>query len=137
MEHTLCNCEDCCDSRGGHGVCSTCESIEGHGCPHTTSCQDMACPLYKISASATPEDLLEGQHRPSVQQTAWVIGHLVDHLCEEGTFRRLIYNRMGYGPEAYCPLYLAGGMTLSNTFFEYQEMLKGFHLTVDGDGDGI
>lgn len=45
---------------------------------------------------------------------AWVFERLIEHAQEGGTFRYLIYNQMGFGPEAYLPLYLAGGMTISN-----------------------
>jgi hypothetical protein len=48
--------------------------------------------------------------------TAWVFGKIVDHAEQGGTFRYLIYDRLGFGPEAYVPLYLAGGMTISNEF---------------------
>lgn len=47
---------------------------------------------------------------------AWVFGNIVDHATEGGTFRYLIYDRLGFGPEAYVPLYNAGGMTISNEF---------------------
>jgi len=45
-----------------------------------------------------------------------VIRKIVDHGREGGTFRYLIYDRLGFGPEAYVPLYLAGGMHISNHF---------------------
>lgn len=47
---------------------------------------------------------------------AHVIRKIVDHGREGGTFRYLIYDRLGFGPEAYVPLYLAGGMHISNEF---------------------
>lgn len=47
---------------------------------------------------------------------AWVFKHIVDHATEGGSFRYLIYDRLGFGPEAYVPLYQAGGMTISNEF---------------------
>jgi|APCry1669188970_1035186.scaffolds.fasta_scaffold95503_3 hypothetical protein len=47
---------------------------------------------------------------------AFVIRKIVDHGREGGTFRYLIYDRLGFGPEAYVPLYLAGGMHISNHF---------------------
>lgn len=48
--------------------------------------------------------------------TAWAIKHIVDHAQEGGSFRTLIYDRFGFGPEAYVPLYSAGGMTITNEF---------------------
>jgi hypothetical protein len=47
---------------------------------------------------------------------SWVFGHIVDHATEGGSFRYLIYDRLGFGPDAYVPLYNAGGMTISNEF---------------------
>ena len=47
---------------------------------------------------------------------AFVIKKIVDHGREGGTFRYLIYDRLGFGPEAYVPLYLAGGMHIANDF---------------------
>ena len=48
--------------------------------------------------------------------TAWVFKNIVDHAKEGGTFRYLIYNRLGFSPDAYVPLYEAGGMDISNEF---------------------
>lgn len=47
---------------------------------------------------------------------AWVFKAIVEHANEGGTFRYLIYHRLGFGPDAYVPLYNAGGMTISNEF---------------------
>lgn len=47
---------------------------------------------------------------------AWTMHHIIDHAREGGTFRYLIYDRLGFGPEAYVPLYDAGGMIISNEF---------------------
>lgn len=48
--------------------------------------------------------------------TAQVMRAIVDHAAEGGSFRYLIYDRLGFGFEAYVPLYNAGGMTISNEF---------------------
>lgn len=47
---------------------------------------------------------------------AWVIKHIVDHAKEGGSYRYLIYDRLGFGTDAYVPLYEAGGMEISNNF---------------------
>ena len=60
--------------------------------------------------------------KPSIEQVAWVFTHLCDHMNDGGSFRYLIYNRMGFGPEAYTTLYMAGGMALSNAFGELEDM---------------
>lgn len=66
-------------------------------------------------------DRLEGQPRPTKEQVAWVFAHLYDHLNNTGTYRVLIYRRLGFLHDAYTPLLMAGGMELSNAFFELQE----------------
>ena len=48
--------------------------------------------------------------------TAWVIKNVVDNGIEGGSFRYFIYHRLGVGPDAYVPLYEAGGMTITNEF---------------------
>lgn len=48
--------------------------------------------------------------------TAYLFRVLVQHAKEGGSFRYLIYERLGFGADAYMPLYLAGGMTISNEF---------------------
>ena len=63
-------------------------------------------------------------NKPTVEQVAWVITHLVDAMRETGTFRYLIYDRMGYGEGGYGPLYTAGGMALTNAFIDMKEMRK-------------
>jgi hypothetical protein len=47
--------------------------------------------------------------------TAWVFKHIVDHAKEGGSYRTLIYQRLGFGPEAYVPL-CDDGITISNEF---------------------
>jgi len=49
--------------------------------------------------------------------TAWVFRNIVEHGDNPGSFRYLIYDRMGFGPDAYIPLYEAGGMTITNNFY--------------------
>ena len=47
---------------------------------------------------------------------AQVFRAVCDNAREGGTFRYLIYDRLGFSPAAYVPLYLAGGQTVSNNF---------------------
>ena len=47
--------------------------------------------------------------------TQWVFKKIVEHAKEGGSYRYLIYDRLGFGPEAYVPL-CADGMTISNEF---------------------
>ncbi len=45
---------------------------------------------------------------------AWLMQKLVDHAREGGTFRSLVYGRLGFGFGAWMTLYLAGGMDISH-----------------------
>ena len=47
--------------------------------------------------------------------TAWVMKHIVDHAREGGSYRYLIYERLGFGLDAYAPL-CDNGLTISNEF---------------------
>lgn len=60
--------------------------------------------------------------RPTIEHMEWVFRHIRDHLREGGSFRYLIYDRMGFGFDAYEPLCLAGGMAISNAANELIEL---------------
>lgn len=45
---------------------------------------------------------------------AWVISKIDEHGADGGSFRYLIYERLGFGPDAYVPLFEAGGMNITN-----------------------
>lgn len=47
--------------------------------------------------------------------TRWVMKHIVEHAKEGGSYRYLIYDRLGFDPEAYAPL-CSDGLTISNEF---------------------
>ena len=47
--------------------------------------------------------------------TAWVMKHIVEHARGGGTYRYLIYDRLGFEMDAYGEL-LDDGMTISNEF---------------------
>ena len=47
--------------------------------------------------------------------TRWAMKHIVDHARDGGSYRYLIYERLGFGPEAYVPL-CDDGLTISNEF---------------------
>jgi hypothetical protein len=63
------------------------------------------------------EDIVEKtDNETKLAVTAWVFTNIVRHAMEGGSYRYLIYDRLGFGPEAYVPLYDAGGMEISNEF---------------------
>jgi hypothetical protein len=53
---------------------------------------------------------------------AWVFQHLHEHLVEGGSFKTLIYKRLGYSSDAYEPLYMAGGFAVSSALSDYQRI---------------
>ena len=63
------------------------------------------------------EDIVEKtDNETKLAVTAWVFRNIVDHAMQGGSYRYLIYERLGFGTEAYVPLYDAGGMEISNEF---------------------
>lgn len=63
-----------------------------------------------------PKLVAECPYETRLAITAQVIKAIVDHAKEGGSFRYLIYDRLGFGPDAYLPIYEAGGMDISNHF---------------------
>lgn len=63
-----------------------------------------------------PKLVEECPYETRLAVAAWVFKNIVDHATEGGSFRYLIYDRLGFETDAYVPLYLAGGMTISNEF---------------------
>jgi hypothetical protein len=47
--------------------------------------------------------------------TRWVFKHIAAHGAEGGSYRHLIYDRLGFGPDAYAPL-CSDGLFISNEF---------------------
>jgi hypothetical protein len=53
--------------------------------------------------------------KPTVEQVAWVFEKLIKDI---GTFRYLIYDKMGFTQDNYLELYEAGGMAINNALVE-------------------
>lgn len=73
--------------------------------------------------------------RPSIEQVAWVMRHIRDHFREGGTFRYLIYDRMGFDGKAYHALYVAGGLEISNAAHDLRKLQNANH-GADGRSTG-
>ena len=58
-------------------------------------------------------DLCDYQMKLAV--TKWVMKHIVEHAREGGSYRYLIYDRLGFDLDAYAPL-CSDGLTISNYF---------------------
>jgi hypothetical protein len=54
--------------------------------------------------------------------TAWVMRHILDHAMDGGSYRYLIYDRLGFDMDAYGVLQEAGALTISNEF-DIQKMV--------------
>ncbi|GED55868.1 hypothetical protein EDM54_23790 [Brevibacillus borstelensis] len=66
--------------------------------------------------------------KPSVEQVAWVFEKVAESIREGGgSFRHLIYDRMGFDEKAYIPLYKAGGMVITNTIFDTLDTIDEYH----------
>jgi hypothetical protein len=57
----------------------------------------------------------ECDHDTKIAVVKWAMKHIVEHAQDGGSFRYLIYDRLGFGPEAYAAL-CSDGMTISNEF---------------------
>ncbi len=46
----------------------------------------------------------------------WAVSKIYEHGKNPGSFRHLIYDLMCFGPDAYVPMYDAGGLEITNEF---------------------
>jgi len=68
----------------------------------------------KKTTIRTVSNLGVSMDKPTIEQVAWVFEKIVENADVKGSYRHLIYDCMGFGPEAYAPLYRAGGMFITN-----------------------
>lgn len=87
-------------------------------------------PVTEALLSRVGERVAEEQAKLDNLQAAWdaipyetrltaaqyVIQKIAEHGQNPGTFRYLIYDRLGFGTDAYVPLYMAGGMEITNGY---------------------
>ena len=67
-------------------------------------------------ANASLDEMAENcPNELKIAVTRWAMKHIVEHAREGGSYRTLIYDRLGFGPEAYAPL-CDDGLTISNEF---------------------
>jgi hypothetical protein len=79
------------------------------------------------------KDLSEIQKIAVVQ---WAMKHIVDHANGGGSYRHLIYTRLGFSMEAYAPL-CKDGLTISNELsFETKEIALSIVNAVIKDKEG-
>ena len=67
------------------------------------------------SVFSLEDTLKEVSEEHKLAVTQWVFKHLVEHAKEGGSYRYLIYDRLGFGMDAYAPL-CSDGITISNEF---------------------
>lgn len=58
--------------------------------------------------------------------TRWVFQNLSKHMNEGGSYRYLVYTRMGFKEDAYAPLY-DGGLEISNFCNDAKDFNDGRH----------
>ena len=76
-------------------------------------------------------------NKEKIEWTAKVFKAIVDHIRFGGTYRYLIYDRLGFGVDAYVPL-CNDGLYISNAIFdlrkyegkEKRELIKPFRYGV-------
>ncbi len=76
--------------------------------------------LYKHELHLA-QQRVEALEKDRLDIVAQTFKAIAQHLSEPGTFRYLIYDRLGFGPDAYEPLYKAGGLVISNACTELYE----------------
>jgi hypothetical protein len=64
--------------------------------------------------AALPPEPTPPTERPSLEGVAWVLERVARVVDGGHGFRGMIYGELEFGPEAYLPLYLAGGMQITN-----------------------
>lgn len=77
--------------------------------------------------------------KPNNEQIAWVLKHLNEHFLEGGSFRHLLYNRLGLSQEDYQFFHTNGGSSLSemaNEYIQYGELITDL-FDLDKAGKGL
>lgn len=96
---------------------------------------------FKTDNAALRAKLAETEKAiPTVEQVAWVFDRITINGEDAGSFRHLIYDVMGFTPEAYQQLYNAGGMTITNAFADAEELVitkKAFKLACEVVADEV
>lgn len=70
--------------------------------------EDMEAEQDKVAA--------EMDYDTKLKIVAWTFRKICEHALEGGSYRYLIYDRLGFNLDAYVVLYEAGGMEISNHF---------------------
>lgn len=52
-----------------------------------------------------------------MEVAAWVISKLQQHATDGGSFRTLVYERLGFDVDGYDPILEAGGMDVCNALY--------------------
>jgi hypothetical protein len=67
----------------------------------------------------------------------WTMNHVYEHARDGGTYRWMIYHRMGFEPDAYAPVMFAHGLDINNEFVvtetpaEDEALLKGIRSAIE------
>lgn len=88
---------------------------------HATECK---CDQIRLNEQMlTNQELLDiwndMDYNIKLAMTEFIFQRLTDEPSV--SFRKMIYDRLGFGPDAYSPLYNAGGMTITNALDDYRD----------------
>ena len=100
------------------GFCVKCSKFSKRYCDgDRNTC--MSILFDTIEALQQENEQLRAQvGKPTIEQVAWIAKCICQNADEQGTFRHLIYDIMGYGGEAYQPLCEAGLLRINNSMTE-------------------
>lgn len=73
--------------------------------------------------------------KPTLEQVAWVFEQINKNAG--GSFRKLIYDRLGFGPNAYSELYAAGGQNITNAMCVESHLLESNGDLIDSQAEQI
>jgi hypothetical protein len=73
------------------------------------------------------------EDKPTADQVAWVFKHLKEHFEEGGSYRYLIYDRMGFSESEYGLLF--DGLFLSNVGHDWRESRKALKNSMEDRKD--
>jgi len=78
--------------------------------------------LFLLEIRKVATWLTELMEKPTTEQLVWVFQKLKEHLEEGGSFRDLIYDRLGLDHDDYEPICEAGGKEVADALDWIQKM---------------
>lgn len=79
----------------------------------------------KYSEGMAESEWARTEYNKKLLITSYVFRKIYEHILEGGSFRDLIYERLGFDSDAYFELCVSGGVDISNVGYDVRE-LSGF-----------